>query len=133
MIKVTDVFRLEGASEDHLGEPLCSKQDQLLQFVQGCIWLSFEYLPVWRLHSLPGKSVPVFNHPVNKVSSLVFKCRFLYLSLCSLPLVCSGSVWVRLLYCPHQFLYMLIMFLWAFSFWAGQSQFSQHLLMSDAL
>lgn len=55
----------------------------------------------------------------------MFKCSFLYLSLCSLSLVCSGSVWVSLPYCLLQvFTYIKSISLEPFLLWAGQSQLS---------
>ena len=42
------------------------KQGQLQQVAQDYVQSGFEYLQGWRLHSLSGQPVPVFDHPFGK-------------------------------------------------------------------
>lgn len=80
--RITELFILEGDLWRS-----CS-QTPLLQnrlIAAGCsgLWLvKFWVSPRVEVPHLPGQSVLVFNYPVNKTASLMFKCSFLY-SICA--------------------------------------------------
>lgn len=62
------------------------KQDHLSAVAQDNL-VVFEHLQVWRLHSLPGQSLPVLSHPRRKKCFLMFRRSFLCFTFCPLPLV----------------------------------------------
>lgn len=55
--------------------PTLLEQDELKKGVQDFVKWTSEYLQGWRLHNLPGKPIPVFNHPYSKID-LTFKPNF---------------------------------------------------------
>jgi len=48
---------LDGTAGDHLSQSLAQSWANLDHIAQGCVWLAFEYLQGWRLHSLSGHLV----------------------------------------------------------------------------
>ena len=58
------------------------KQGQLEQVAQDSVLSGLEYLQRWRLHSLPGQPLPVFDHSLSKRF-------FLCLDRVSCDLVCA--------------------------------------------
>lgn len=75
----------EETSVNHLIPPPC-EQGQLKQCAQDCVKWASEHLWGWRLHNLPGKCDPAFNHPYGKID-LTFKPNLFQ----SMPLVSSLS------------------------------------------
>lgn len=72
---------------DHVVQHPGSKQGQLEWVAKGYVFLSFEYLQEWKLHSVSGQPESVCHRSKEKGFFHEYKQNFLNFSLCPLHLV----------------------------------------------
>lgn len=97
LCRITDLFRLEGSSWDHLVHPVCSGRVNLQQVFQDCVHLGFEHLhkdsttaPGNLFQCLTTLQIKKNNNNNKKVLFSYAQIRFIFL-ICAYCLLLVGT------------------------------------------